>query len=87
MNVIENISDHSFPSPDQEVQQKRAVTALELALKELPLRQQQVVLLRIWEELDVAETARAMGCSEGSVKTHYFRAVHMLRRKLGDHWP
>ena len=86
-NTLENIPADFLPSPDQEVQQRRAVKALDVVLRELPLRQQQVVLLRVWEELDVAETARAMGCSEGSVKTHYFRAIHILRRKLGDHWP
>ncbi|MEZ5564251.1 MAG: RNA polymerase sigma factor [Gammaproteobacteria bacterium] len=74
-------------APDQLVGQSDAMAALEVALSRLANRQRQAFLLRNLEGLDVAQTAIAMGCSQGSVKTHYSRAVHSLRDQLGDHWP
>ena len=72
------------PTPARRLELDEAIGALETAIAELPPRQQQAFLLRNFEGLDVGETAGAMGCSEGSVKTHYFRALATLRARLGD---
>lgn len=84
---LEQIPDAAAVAPDEDLKRKRACAVLDVALRALPLRQQQAFLLRIWEELDVAQTAKAMGCSKGSVKTHLFRALQVLRKRLGEHWP
>src|ERR1700761_997163 len=80
---IAQAPSHDLP-PVARLELDEAMTALDGALEQLPARQRQAFMLRNLEGMDVAQTAQAMGCSEGSVKTHYFRALQALRQKLGD---
>ena len=75
----------STGNPSEAVARGEAMDALEEALGVLPRRQREAFTLRNFEGLSVSETATAMSCSEGSVKTHYSRAVHRLRELLGEH--
>jgi RNA polymerase sigma-70 factor (ECF subfamily) len=75
-----------MPEPSRQLMADEAMQKLEVAVRQLPERQQQAFALRCLEGMDVAEAAAAMGCSEGSVKTHYFRALQTLRAKLGEVW-
>ena len=65
-------------SPAGQFEQAQVLKLIEDAVGKLPPRQREAFMLRYWEEFDVAETAKTMGCSEGSVKTHCSRAVHTL---------
>lgn len=85
VDQLDQLPDPASRSPEELLATRGGIAALEVALTKLPLRQQQVFLLRAWEGLDVKQTALAMQCAEGSVKTHYSRALATLREKLGDH--
>ena len=74
---VENESKF-FESPAEQLDRAQVLALIEKALEKLPSRQRQAFLLRYWEEMDVAEAAQIMGCSEGSVKTHCSRATHAL---------
>lgn len=69
-------------SPAEQLEQSQVLKIIEESVAKLPARQREAFMLRYWEEFDVAETAEAMGCSEGSVKTHCSRAVHSLSAML-----
>ena len=73
--------------PPAQLEVGEAMAALDEALAVLSARQREAFMLRALEGMDVAQTAQVMGCSEGSVKTHYFRALQILRQRLGDFAP
>ena len=83
LDVLQDSQNQSSPStPDNSLQQSQTIALIEEELARLPARQREAFLLRYWEGLDTTETAAAMGCSEGSVKTHCSRAVHTLATSL-----
>ncbi len=85
-DVVAAAPDPAGRTPDEQLQSREAMLILEEGIAALPGRQREAFMLRTFEGLDVAGTALAMGCSQGSVKTHYSRAVRTLRKTLGEHW-
>ncbi len=86
VDPFQEVADPKDSNPQELLKQASATQEVINAVEQLPARQQQAFLLRNWEGMSVAETAQALGCSGGSVKTHYSRAVHTLRELLKEHW-
>jgi RNA polymerase sigma-70 factor (ECF subfamily) len=85
LDTLQDKNNNTQPQePGNALEQSQLIALIEEALTELPARQREAFLLRYWEDLDTAETAAAMGCSEGSVKTHCSRATHALAAKLRE---
>ena len=81
---LENHSDDKDVLPDESLQGFEINTILEAAISELPMRQKQAFMLRAWQEFSTKETSAMMKCSEGSVKTHYSRAIATLKENLKE---
>jgi RNA polymerase sigma-70 factor (ECF subfamily) len=83
LEALEDLLGHEGTQSAQDALEKaQTLKELEFLLMQLPERQREAFLLRYWEEMDLAETAAIMGCSQGSVKTHCFRAVQALSKAL-----
>jgi RNA polymerase sigma-70 factor, ECF subfamily len=85
LEILAGDPDHDHGEPEAQLQRSQTLAIIEQAIKKLPARQREAFILRYWEEMDVAETAASMGCSQGSVKTHCSRAVHSLALTLKKH--
>ncbi|MGB0845234.1 MAG: RNA polymerase sigma factor [Thiolinea sp.] len=81
----EKIPQTLFPEPERQMSSDMLGEHLSHLIGNLPLRQQQALILRAWEGYNISQTAQIMKCSEGSVKTHYSRAIHGLRESLGEY--
>lgn len=84
-DLMDAVADTQTAEPDQQLGTELALEDIQQVIQQLPLRQQQAFVLRCLEGLDTAATAQAMQISQGSVKTHYFRAVRVLRQQLEAH--
>ncbi|CAG0985133.1 RNA polymerase sigma factor SigV [Methylophilaceae bacterium] len=85
LETLNTDQDHDGNEPFDLLERSQTIAIIEQALERLPTRQREAFVLRYWEDMDVAETAAVMGCSEGSVKTHCSRAVHTLATMLEKH--
>jgi RNA polymerase sigma-70 factor (ECF subfamily) len=83
LETLESAGDGTgVESSENRLEREQILTLIDVEIQKLPARQREAFLMRYWEDMDVAETAAAMGCSEGSVKTHCSRATHALALAL-----
>ncbi|MDR2875020.1 MAG: RNA polymerase sigma factor [Methylobacillus sp.] len=82
LETLSSVEDEGQTDPQNEAERAQILTIIEAALQNLPPRQREAFVLRYWEDMNVEETAKIMGCSEGSVKTHCSRATHALAAVL-----
>ena len=83
LDWLQDEESNSQPlTPDASLEQSQLISLIEMALINLSARQREAFLLRYWEDMDTAQTAAAMGCSEGSVKIHCSRATHAIAAAL-----
>jgi len=80
--ITSEIESDGLLTPHRHIERSQLLGIIEKEIEKLPPRQREAFLMRYWEEMDIAETATAMGCSEGSVKTHCSRATHTLAAAL-----
>ena len=85
-DLIDRAEGHHSQTPDQMFVRQQQIERLTEAVEGLPTRQREAFMLRCWDGMSTALTAECMGCTEGSVKTHYSRAMHSLRHSLEDYW-
>lgn len=85
IDLTVNASAPNSETPHEMHMRNQRIAKLDQSVKQLPHRQRQAFMLRCWEGLSTIDTALAMGCSQGSVKTHYSRAMHSLREMLEDY--
>jgi len=85
LEVLTSANQDARDEPEAQLEQRQTMAFIEDALYKLPRRQREAFVMRYWEDMDVAETATAMGCSQGSVKTHCSRAVRAMANSLEKH--
>ncbi|WP_143297144.1 sigma-70 family RNA polymerase sigma factor, partial [Burkholderia pseudomallei] len=82
LETLESADGDGVESGETRLEREQVLALIDDEIQKLPARQREAFLMRYWEDMDVAETAAAMGCSEGSVKTHCSRATHALALAL-----
>jgi RNA polymerase sigma-70 factor (ECF subfamily) len=85
LEVLTSANQDARDEPEAQLEQRQTMALIEDALYKLPRRQREAFVMRYWEDMDVADTAAAMGCSQGSVKTHCSRAVRAMANTLEKH--